>query len=203
MSAARGEDGVVIRLAAMLAGAAHTFASRRRFGALAAAPLAVAIALSACGSSGSDDVTIPKANSEQLLADLTQVQDASAAQDCQAAKAAAKSFVADVNALPIEVGTDAKAAMRDAGERLTTLTQDCTPPAGTSDQLSSTTPVAPTTSTATTATTTTSTSTSTSTSTESQPPPDQNPGEGNGPPGGGGGEGGSGGSGGTGGGKTR
>ena len=181
----------------MLAGAAHTFAWRTPPGALVAGLVVVALGVSACGSSGSDGVTIPKANSDQLLADLDQVQSACASQSRADAVTAAQDFVDTVNVLPKEVGTEAKDALRDAGANLKTLASNCEEPAGTSDV--PTTPVAPTTSSAATTTTTT-------TSTESQPPPAQNPGEGNGPPSGGnsgGNGGGNGGSGGIGGDKAR
>lgn len=199
MSAARGEGGAVIRLAAMLAGAAHTFAWRTRLGALAGALVAVAIGLSACGSSGSDDVTIPKANSDQLLSALDQVQKDCASQLRAEAVTAAQTFIDAVNALPKEVGIETKDALRNAGENLRTQASKCEAPSGTSDvSTTSATTVPP-------VTPSTSTSTSTTTSTESQPPP-QNPGEGNGQPGGGnsgGNGGGNGGSGGIGGGKSR
>jgi hypothetical protein len=160
----------------MPTGAAHTFASRARLRALVLAPLAVLMLIATgCGSDSSDEITIPKENSDQLLAALNQVQADCDSQMRSAAVNAAQNFVEGVNQLPKEVGTEAKDALRDAGENLKTLAAKCE-----SGSTGATGPVGvvPSTSTSTSTSTTTTSSTTTST-------PTQNQGEGNGVPSGG------------------
>src|SRR3954471_4607179 len=191
---------------------------KRLAGALAV--VAVAMAISSCGSSG-DDATIPQDNASQLLSALNGVQSAVDAQDCKCAEERAQAFINSVNALPDTVGTADKEMLRRAGVNLQNLAQDptqCKPEPATGP--SGDTGVEPTTPTTTVPTTTTPTTTTTSTTTQPEPPPDTgggNEGNGGGPPtdtgggpptdtggggetGGGGGEvgGGSGGTGGTG-----
>jgi hypothetical protein len=169
-------------------GAAHTFASRARLRALAAGPLVALVLLTAgCGSDNSDDVTIPKTNADQLLGALDQVQSACQSQQRDEAVSAAEEFHTLVDALPKEVGEEAKSALFDAADNLKKLAAKCEEPAGPSDTFTSTSEA--------TTTTSTSTSTRTSTSTSTTAPPDQNQGEGNGVPSGGngGGQGGGGG----------
>jgi hypothetical protein len=162
--------------------------------------VALAATLSACGG-GDQAVTIPQANANQLLGALDRVETACSAQLRSDAVSAANDFIAGVNALPKEVGTDTKDAMRDAGTNLKTLAASCKPSSDTTDEATTTTSSSestttePTSTTATTTTDTTSTetettttSTSTDTTTTSEPPP---PGGGNG--GGSGGVGGGGG----------
>ncbi|MFL5891132.1 MAG: hypothetical protein ACJ75I_00130 [Solirubrobacterales bacterium] len=189
---------------------------KRLAGALAV--VAVAMAISSCGSSG-DDATIPQDNANQLLSALNGVQSAVDAQDCKLAEERAQAFINSVNALPDTVGTADKEMLRRAGVNLQNLAQDptqCKPEPATGP--SGDTGVEPTT--PTTTVPTTPTTTTTSTTTQPEPPPDTgggNEGNGGGPPtdtgggpptdtggggetGGGGGEvgGGSGGTGGTG-----
>jgi hypothetical protein len=162
----------------MPTGAAHTFASRARLRALVLAPLAMLMLIATgCGSDSSDEITIPKENSDQLLAALNQVQADCDSQMRSAAVNAAQNFVEGVNQLPKEVGTEAKDALRDAGENLKTLAAKCE-----SGSTGATGPVGvvPSTSTSTSTSTTTTTTSSTTTST-----PTQNQGEGNGVPSGG------------------
>jgi hypothetical protein len=160
------------RLAAMPAATARVFASRRRRTAVLAALCAVALA--GCGSDSSD-VTIPQSNAKALIAQLDEVQSACESDDPKAAVKSAGDFVEGVNGLPETVGTDAKDALRDAGENLERLAAKCgterrrqgttSEPATTS---SSSTSSAPTTSTSTsTETDTTSTGTTTSSTTTS------------------------------------
>ena len=186
---------------------------KRLAGALAA--VAVAMAISACGSSSSDQ-TIDPGDSTKLISELNAVQAAIDSRKCNQAEQLASDFLAEVNNLPESVGTDNKETLRNAAENLEKLAGEpsqCKPeqttgPSGFSgDQSTSTTE--PTT---TLPPTTTETTTSSTTTTTSQPEPTGGGSEGNGgapPPssggggetgGGGGGEagGGSGGTGGTG-----
>lgn len=153
-----------------------------RLGALLAL-LAVAVALSGCGS---DEVSgeIPQDQAAELNSTLAAVSDDIAAQNCEDAASGAEQFVAQVNDLPMEAGTELKAELREAGEHLGLLvSEECvsTEPSGTTQNTSSTPPTSTPTESSTTESSTTETSTTTTTSTEDAPPP----GNGNGPPGGG------------------
>ena len=170
---------------------------RRLAGALAV--VAVAMAISACGSS-SDDATIPQQNANELNSALASVQAAVDAGNCKEAETAAGDFIDAVNNLPDTVGTEDKDALRSAGENLETLAQDptqCQAETGTTNlggqQSTSTTEPTTTLPSSTTETTTSSTTTTTSTTTQPEPPSDEGggggePSGGGQPPTGGGGE---------------
>jgi uncharacterized membrane protein YgcG len=158
----------ITRLAAMLG-------QKRLAGALAVA--AIAVAISACGSS--DSKSIPQEDADQLLSALTAVQTAIDNRECEQAQEQAQNFVQAVNALPETVGTEDKETLRTAGENLEELAADpnqCKPePIGTTDvpdTTSSTTSIPP-------ETTETTTSSTTTTTTSSEPPPTDS---GGGPP---------------------
>ena len=152
---------------------------KRLAGALAA--VAVAVAISACGSSG-DNATIPPENANQLTAALNGVQDAVDAQDCQLAKQRAHDFINAVNELPDTVGTADKDALRSAGENLEKLASNpsqCVPSTGTTglpgQQTTSTTQ-----STTSVPTTTVPTTTTTTSTTQTTPPENGGGNQGNG-----------------------
>jgi hypothetical protein len=140
---------------------------KRLAGALAVA--AVAVAISACGSS--DSKTIPPANAEQLNSALTAVETAIDNGECGKAQQEAQSFVDAVNELPETVGAEDKETLRNAGANLEELAADpnqCKPPPSTGttdlgDVSTSSTTVAPTT------TDTETSTTSSTTTTEPQP----------------------------------
>jgi hypothetical protein len=173
--------GAVIRLAAM--------PGTKRLPPLLAL-LAVLAALSGCGS---DEISgeIPPENAVRLNASLNEVSAAvEGSQDCETAKLAADQFVAEVNALPADAGTELKTALREAGENLGSLVDAQCPATGTSGTTQSTTSTTPTDETTTTTTTdetttdeTTTTTDETTTTTDEQPPPGN--GNGGGPPSGG------------------
>jgi hypothetical protein len=133
----------------------------------ACALLACATALSACGSG--DDGTIPADDAQGLLAQLGDVRTAIESGQCASATANAREFVNLVDQLPATTGTDAKNALRTAGQNLETLAQDqcSTGPTGpTGPKTTSTT------STTTPTSTTTTTTTTSSTTTTQKPPPE-------------------------------
>jgi hypothetical protein len=145
--------------------------------------LVCGVALSACGSSD-DDGTIPAANADALLAQLSQVQDAVNNGDCTTATANAHEFVDAVNQLPDTTGADTKAELRSAGENLETLAKEqCntgpTGATGAKPQSSTSSTVAPPTT-----TTTSSTTSTTTTTTSTQKPPPETAGGNEGPGGG-------------------
>jgi hypothetical protein len=196
-------DGAVFTLAAVLAGAVQTFGSPRRAAAVAVMTLALAAGAAGCGSDSSDDVTIPQQNADDMLAALDAVQTACQAEDTTGARTAANDFVQQVNALPEEVGSEAKNALRDAGKNLETLatsSSDCTggvPEITTDSSTDETTTTSSSTTTEETTTTSTETSTEedTDTTTTEPPPEEPPPDEGNGGGNQGGGSGGVGGGG--------
>src|SRR3954454_7313614 len=168
---------------------------RRLAGSLAA--VAIAMVISACGSSSSDS-TIPTDNSSSLISRLNGVQSAIDNQQCQLAEQRAKEFLAGVDQLPDSVTPEDKEKLRKAGENLQQLATEpdqCKPVETGTSGLTGT---EPTTSSTTTSsipppeTTETTTSSTTSTTTQSQPPTDGGGEEGNGgappPSTGGGGE---------------
>jgi hypothetical protein len=177
----------------------------RLAGALAA--VALAMAISACGSSGGDNATIPPNDAAELTSALDEVQAAVDKGRCAKAEEAAASFVDVVNGLGDTVGTANKEALRSAGENLEKLAQDrqqCVPKTGTTDLSGQqTTTSEPTTTPPPTTETTTS---STTTTTTESPPSNTGGGTGGGgqpsggPPSGGGGQTGGGGGGSVGGG---
>ena len=171
--------------------------------------LALLFVLAALSGCGSDEISgeIPQANADELNASLDEVRTAveSSPPQCTTAKSAADQFVADVNALPADAGSELKDALRDAGDNLRVLVDEQCASTGTTDTATSTTTTPTTSSTSTTSSTTTPTTThttdttsTTSTTTEEQPPPGN--GNAGGPPGNGGGA--DGGTGGTGSGGT-
>ncbi len=138
---------------------------KRLAGALAA--VAVAVAISACGSSNSDQ-TIDQADANRLISELNGVQDAVDSRDCKRAKQRADEFVNSVNELPETVGTDNKETLRNAGANLEKLASDpnqCNPQqtTGTTGFQGDTTESTTTTPTVPTASETTTTSTATTT----------------------------------------
>jgi len=168
--------------------------------------LALLFVLAALSGCGSDEIggEIPPSNAEALNASLEDVRAAveTIPPQCTTAESKADQFVADVNGLPEDAGTELKAALREAGVNLQQLVSDqcastgATGPTGPQPTSSSTTSSDTTTSSSTTDTTTT------TSSTEETQPHDNGNGGGGGPPGGGppGGGGTDGGTGGTGGG---
>jgi hypothetical protein len=94
---------------------------KRLAGALAVA--AAAVAISACGSSNSDQ-TIDPAEAQRLQSALDAVQSAINDRRCNLAQDRADDFVAAVNQLPESVGTDNKETLRAAGEHLQELAGD-------------------------------------------------------------------------------
>jgi hypothetical protein len=174
--------------------------------------LALLFVLAALSGCGSDEISgeIPQADADELNASLDEVRTAveSSPPQCTTAKSKADQFVADVNALPADAGTELKAALRDAGDHLRVLVDEQCASTGTTDTKAATTTTPTTSSTSTTSsetttpsttdtTDTTDTTSTTSTTTEEQPPPGN--GNGGGPPGqGGGNDGGTGGTGGVG-----
>lgn len=188
---------------------------KRLAGLLAAA--AVAVAISACGSS--DPKTIPPEDAAKLTSALTAVETAVNNRDCAEAQARAQDFVQAVNELPDTVGTEDKDTLREAGENLEQLAADpsqCkqeqvnTGPSGDTGVEPTTPTTTPTTTVPETTETTTTSSTTTTTHDETPPPDNSGGGDTGGgppadtgggpPPSGGGGDtgGGSGGTGGTG-----
>jgi hypothetical protein len=150
---------------------------KRLAGALAVA--ATAVAVSACGSSNTDQ-TIDPAASENLQSTLAAVQTAIDEGHCGVAQAEANNFVVAVNDLPETVGTDNKEALRAAGENLQELAGDksqCKPPPDTG--ASGETGVEPTTTTPTIAPTTDTQTTTTTSTTDTTPEPPSNEGGGN------------------------
>jgi len=143
----------------------------------AGALVACLLILSACGSGG-NDATIPKTDADNLLAQLSQVQDAITSGDCATASANAAEFVNAVDALPANTGADTKAELRAAGENLENLTKSqCqSGPTGPSGPKST----SPTTAPPTTTTPTTTETTTTSTTTTAKPPPQNGGGQGGG-----------------------
>jgi hypothetical protein len=196
-----GRKSALTRLAAMPG-------QKRLAGALAA--VAVAMAISACGSSSSDS-TIPQANSNELLAALSGVQDAVDARQCNLATQRARDFLDAVNNLPATVTADDKAKLLKAGQNLEEQAQDpqqCKPVETGTSGLTGTQPTTTSTTTSssipTETTETTTTSTTSTTTSEPAPPSSSGGGEGSGggaPPTGGGGETGGGGGGAAGGGS--
>ena len=174
-----GPTNAITRLAAM--------PGKKRL-AVTLAVAAAAVAISACGSSSSDQ-TIDPADAQKLQSALDGVQSAINARRCNLAQHRADDFVAAVNELPESVGTDDKETLRAAGENLVELAGDenqCKPtpitgasgPTGAESTTSSTTSTIPLPDTET-------TTTSTTTSTSEPPPEDQgggNDGTGGGPP---------------------
>jgi hypothetical protein len=161
---------------------------KRLAGALAVA--AVAVAISACGSS--DDKTIPPQNSEQLTSALTAVETAIDNRECGNAQQEAQNFVEAVNELPESVGTEDKEKLRNAGENLEKLAADpnqckAPPPTGTTDLSDTTTTSSTTTTPAPTESETTTTTSSTSTTSEPAPEPGGDEGSEGAPPSGTGG----------------
>jgi hypothetical protein len=158
------------------------------------ASAATIAALAGCGSSGIKGTLTPD-EANQLLADLTAVQDAAARGDCSAAASKAREFKSAVDGLPATAGTELKDALRGAGDQLVTLASDpskCNPSgatgaSGSQPASSSSTP------TTTPPPDTNSTTSSTSTTSTKEPPPP--PGGGGNPDGGGNGSGGGGGGG--------
>jgi hypothetical protein len=191
-----GLKSALTRLAAMPG-------QKRLAGALAA--VAVAMAISACGSSSSNQ-TIGPTDANKLIAQLNAVQAAVDSRKCNQAQQLAQDFIDTVNGLPDTAGTGNKDQLRSAGQHLQDLASEpnqCKPeqttgPSGESGAQPETT------TTSTSIPTTTSTTTTSTTSTTTQPPETGNgggnEGNGGGAPSGGGGAagGGSGGSGGTG-----
>jgi hypothetical protein len=151
---------------------------KRVAGALAVA--AAAVAISACGSGGSDKV-IPPAKSQILQSRLSAVELAVSEGHCNVAQARAQRFVDAVNQLPDTVGTTDKETLRNAGENLQKLAQQpsqCEPaPIGTSG-----TQGAQTTSTTSTVVPTTPTATTTTSTTSAPPPGNSGGNQGGGPP---------------------
>ena len=155
---------------------------KRLAGALAVA--AAVVAISACGSSNSDQ-TIDPAQAQKLQNALDAVQSAINERRCGLAQNRADDFVAVVNELPESVGTDNKETLRAAGEHLQELAGDQSqckpvPVTGPSGEAG----VEPT-STSTTTTVAPAPESTTTTTTAPAPPEDQgggNEGDGGGPP---------------------
>lgn len=151
-----------------------------RLGALLAL-LAVAVALSGCGS---DEVSgeIPADRAPALTAALDGVS-RTIETDCDQAQVHAQDFIDAVNDLPADPSGEVKAELQDAGDHLRTLVEsECasTEPDTTTPTTSSTAPTSTASTSSTTDTTTTETSTTTTSSTSTDDvPPDGN---GNGPP---------------------
>ena len=81
-----------------------------------------AVALTACGSD--DEGTIPPENGDAMLAQLDDVEQSVAANDCDTARSAAVGFTEQVDDLPSEVDPDVRKALVDAGNNLVQLTTD-------------------------------------------------------------------------------
>jgi uncharacterized membrane protein YgcG len=126
--------------------------------------LAAAALLAGCGG---DEGTIPPENSEDLLARLTEIEEAVPRGDCDGAQASADLFVQQVDQLPADVDDEVKRLLNAGGVRLQELAADqCEepPPTGASGEEGFQ-PEEPTTTPETTADTTTDTA-------EQQSPPD-------------------------------
>jgi hypothetical protein len=155
----------------------------------------IAIVLTGCGSDD-EGGTIPQANADALLAQLSSVEEAVAGGDCDTAQSRAGDFVQVVNELPAAVGVETKDALREAGTNLADLAAaECQPSddtTTTTDDTTTTEETEPETTTTTTTTeeTTTDDTTTDETTTEEEPPEDedssgQGPGGGGEPPSGG------------------
>jgi hypothetical protein len=146
---------------------------KRLAGALAVA--AVAVAISACGSS--DDQTLTPDEAQRLTSALSAVEAAINNRDCDLAQQRASDFVDAVNELPETVGTEDKETLRDAGENLEELAADpnqCKPeqPATGETGISGQQPATPTSTTTSPTTTDTQTTTTSSTTSTSEPAPE-------------------------------
>lgn len=172
-----GRLSALTRLAAMPG-------QKRVAGALAVA--AAAVAISACGSSSSDQ-TIDPADATELNSALSGVELAVASGNCNKAQKEAQDFVDTVNSLPDTVGTANKEALRSAGENLEKLAQDPSQCKPTSIGTSGTQGDQPSTTTTTPETVPTTTTPTTTSSTVPEPPSGGNGGgnQGGGEPGGG------------------
>jgi hypothetical protein len=95
------------RLAAMLSG-----------GRVMLLALAAAAVLAGCGG---DEGTIPPESSEDLLARLTEIEEAVPRGDCDGAQASADLFVQQVDQLPADVDDEVKRLLTAGGERLQEL----------------------------------------------------------------------------------
>ena len=75
-----------------------------------------AFALVACG--GGSDPSIPKANAQELLAELDEIQANYEVESCVVAASHAESLRAKVKALPDSVDSDVKTALENGSEQL-------------------------------------------------------------------------------------
>jgi hypothetical protein len=81
--------------------------------------VAVAVAVAACGSD--DEKTIPPDASEQLIAQLQEVESQVSAGRCELAQSEAQGFRSSVDQLPAEVGTETKEELRELANNLISL----------------------------------------------------------------------------------
>ena len=95
----------------------------------------VALAFAGCGGGGAEK-TIPPDAADQMLSTLAAAEEAIARGDCGLATEYAGDLVAEVNALPAEVGTEAKEGLRAAAERVGELaaSEQCEPVDTTTEQ---------------------------------------------------------------------
>jgi hypothetical protein len=116
---AGGRQGTVIRLAAMTG-------RRTPLAALAAATVAVAV--SGCGSG--DDDSIPKSASDQLIAQLNEMEGYVNDGDCELAQGQATQFEDSVQGLPSEVDSEVKGDLTKLADNLVELadSDECAAP---------------------------------------------------------------------------
>jgi len=147
--------------------------------------LVTAALLAGCGSG--DEGTIPSGDADDLINLLNAVEDAVAEQDCDTAQDNANQFVTVVNNLPSEVDDEVKDGLRQAGERMTTLSRDpdqCEPEGGATGETGTDEPVEeePVEEESTTSSTTEETTTEEQTTTEEEPVEEEPEEPGGGPP---------------------
>jgi hypothetical protein len=109
-----GAEKPVTRLAAM------PFGPRTILAALAAG----ALALGAWGCGSSDDKSIPPSSSDQLLAQLDDVQGQVESGNCEVAKSGAIQFKNSVDGLPSDVDSATKKDLNQLADNLIELTND-------------------------------------------------------------------------------
>jgi hypothetical protein len=104
----------ITRLAAMPWGVRKTSA--------AIGAVALAIAVAGCGSD--EDKTIPPGASDQLIAQLQEVESQVSAGRCELAQGEAQNFRSSVDQLPAEVGVETKEELRELANNLVSLASD-------------------------------------------------------------------------------